>query len=59
MPAADNGRRLDRFCAELNLDRERTKTWCLVHAVLDACCDFEDGNPWDRAVAYAEETLSF
>ena len=54
-----NRRRLDIFCAELGLDRQRTKAWCLVHAVLDACWDFEDGNPWQRAVAYAEETESF
>jgi streptomycin 6-kinase len=36
-----NRRRLDIFCAELGLDRQRTKDWCLVHAVLDACWDFE------------------
>jgi streptomycin 6-kinase len=54
-----NARRLDVFCAELGLDRARTKDWCLVHAVLDACWDFEDGNPWQRAVAYAQDTLSF
>lgn len=54
-----NGRRLDIFCAELGIDRRRTKEWCFVHAVLDACWDFEDGNPWESAVAYAEETLSF
>lgn len=59
VPFAVNRRRLDRFCAELGLDRERTKAWCLVHAVLDACWDFEDGNPWARAVAYAEETRLF
>jgi streptomycin 6-kinase len=51
-------RRVDIFCAELGLDRARTKDWCLVHAVLDACWDFEDGNPWQRAVAYAEEMQS-
>ena len=54
-----NRRRLDLFCAELGLDRARTRDWCFVHALLDACWDFEDGNPWQRAVAYAEETLSF
>jgi streptomycin 6-kinase len=36
-----NRRRLDVFCAELGLDRQRVKDWCLVHAVLDACWDFE------------------
>jgi streptomycin 6-kinase len=36
-----NRRRLDIFCAELGLDRPRTKDWCLVHAVLDACWEFE------------------
>ena len=59
VPPEVNRRRLDRFCAELGLDRARTKAWCFVHAMLDACWDFEDGNAWDRAVAYAEETLSF
>jgi len=59
VPPEVNRRRLDRFCAELGLDRARTKAWCFVHAVLDACWDFEDGNAWDRAVAYAEETRSF
>jgi streptomycin 6-kinase len=50
-------RRLDIFCDELGLDRERTKAWCVVHAVLDACWDFEDGTPVQRAVAYAEKML--
>jgi streptomycin 6-kinase len=63
MPAgvapAVNSRRLDIFCSELGLDRERAKAWCLVHAVLDACWDYEDGNPWQSAVAYAESTMSF
>jgi streptomycin 6-kinase len=40
-PPRVNRRRLDIFCAELGLDRQRTKDWCLVHAVLDACWDFE------------------
>lgn len=59
VPPAVNRRRLARFCAELGLDRERTKAWCLVHAVLDACWDFEGGRSWARAVAYAEATQSF
>ncbi len=59
VPASVNSQRLNRFCAELGLDRERTKAWCLVHAVLDACWDVEDGQPWERAVAYAEETQTF
>jgi streptomycin 6-kinase len=54
-----NRRRLDIFCAELGLDRQRTRDWCLVHAVLDACWSFEDGKPWDKGVARAEATLSF
>lgn len=54
-----NRRRLDIFCAELGLDRQRVKDWCLVHAVLDACWSFEEGAPWQKAVAYAESTLSF
>ncbi len=59
VPVAVNGRRLDIFCAELELERERVKDWCLVHAVLDACWDFEDGRDWRRAIAYAEATLEF
>ena len=59
MPRRVNSRRLDIFCAELGLDRQRTRDWCFVHAVLDVCWDFEDGNPWQRAVAYAQQTLSF
>ncbi len=60
VPTEVNSRRLDIFCAELSLDRQRTKNWCFVHAILDACWDFEDGNPWlRRTVAYAEQTLSF
>lgn len=54
-----NRRRLDILCAQLRLDRERVKAWCFVHAVLDACWDYEDGNPWAQKVAYAEETQSF
>lgn len=59
LPTRVKSRRLDIFCAELGLDRQRTKDWCFVHAVLDACWDFEDGNAWQRAVAAAEETQSF
>ena len=58
IPSAVNRRRLDIFCAELGLDRERTRAWCFVHAMLDACWDYEDGNSWDRTVAYALETES-
>lgn len=47
-------RRVDRFCADLELDRERTKAWCLVHAILDACWQYEDGESWREAVARAE-----
>jgi streptomycin 6-kinase len=59
VPTRVNRRRLDLFCAELGLDRARTNAWCFVHAVLDACWDFEDGNSWEHTIAYAEETLSF
>jgi streptomycin 6-kinase len=52
-----NRRRLDVFCERLGLDRARARDWCIVHAVLDACWDFEDGNRWDGAIAYAEQTL--
>ena len=59
VPAGVNRRRLDIFCAELGLDRPRTRDWCLVHAVLDACWDFEDGNSFQRAVEYAIETTTY
>jgi streptomycin 6-kinase len=59
MPAHVNRRRLDIFCAELGLDRQRTRDWCLVHAVLDACWSFEDDEPFQARVAYAQETLTF
>lgn len=59
VPRGVNRRRLDIFCDVLGLDRDRTKAWCFVHAMLDACWDFEDGNAWQRAVAYAEETQTF
>lgn len=54
-----SARRLDILCGELGLDRARTKAWCFVHAVLDACWDFEDGKPWQLAVSYAEHTCDF
>lgn len=47
-------RRVARFCADLDLDRERTKAWCLVHTVLDACWQYEDGESWRATVARAE-----
>jgi streptomycin 6-kinase len=59
VPLSVNRERLDVFCAELGLDRARTRDWCFVHAVLDACWAFEDGEPWQETVAYAEETLRF
>ena len=59
VPGHVNRRRLDIFCAELDLDRKRTKDWCFVHAMLDACWEFEDGNPWQDVVAYAQETMSW
>lgn len=57
LPPAVNRRRLDLVCAELGLDRPRAVAWCFVHAMLDACWSFEDGESWRRAIAYAEETL--
>jgi streptomycin 6-kinase len=66
---AMNRRRLDILCAELGLDRQRTKDWALVHAMLDACWEFEDALvrprpaqsevPWRQPIARAEATLSF
>jgi streptomycin 6-kinase len=58
VPLEVNRRRVDVFCGELGLDRSRTRDWCFVHGILDACWDFEDGNAWQAKVAYAEETLS-
>ena len=58
VPLEVNRRRLDIFCAELGLDRQRIMDWCLVHAVLDACWEFEDGASWVDKVAYASEMLS-
>ena len=59
VPLSVNRARLDVFCAELGLDRARTRDWCFVHAILDACWGFEDGESWQETVAYAEETLRF
>jgi streptomycin 6-kinase len=59
MPPEVNRRRLDILCGELGLDGQRTRAWCLVHAVLDACWSFEDGARWQPRVAYALETQSF
>jgi len=59
VPLAVKRRRLDIFCAELGLERTRTKAWCLVHAMLDACWHYEDGTSWRSAVALAEETLAY
>jgi streptomycin 6-kinase len=54
-----NARRLDIFCAELGLDRERTKAWSFVHGVLDALWSLEDGEPLEKKLAWAELTLAF
>lgn len=59
VPPSVNSRRLDIFCAELRLDPRRTRDWCLVHAVLDACWAFEAGESWASRVAYAQQTLLF
>lgn len=58
-PIATNTRRLDIFCSELDLDRERTKAWALVHGVLDALWDFEEGKPFGAALARARATCQF
>jgi streptomycin 6-kinase len=61
VPPSVNRRRLDILCAELGLDPQRTRAWCVVHAVLNACWAYEDRNRAElvRRVAYAEQTLSF
>jgi streptomycin 6-kinase len=59
MPLRVNRRRLEVFCVELGLDHARTRDWCVVHAVLDACWDFEDGSPsLAEKVGYAQELLA-
>ena len=59
VPASVNRRRLDIFCSELDLDRKRAADWCFVHAMLDACWEYEDGHSWQMRVDYAQETLSY
>lgn len=59
IPVRLKRRRFDILCDELGLDRQRAQAWCFVHAMLNACWNFEDGAPWQRAVAYAEQTLLF
>lgn len=59
IPLALIRRRIDVFCSELGLDRQRVREWAFVHAVLDACWNVEDGELWNKAVAWAERTLSF
>jgi streptomycin 6-kinase len=59
LPVSVNRRRVDMFCAELDLDPGRTRQWCLVHAVLNACWSFEKGKSYAPRVAYAEQTLEF
>jgi streptomycin 6-kinase len=59
MPPHVNRRRLDIFAAELGLNRQRLRDWCVVHAVLDLCWDFEEGGSWQTRVEYAHETLTY
>ncbi len=62
VPLSVNRRRLEIFCAELDLDSQRTRAWCVVHAVLNACWAYDDRADRDelaRRVAYAEQTLSY
>jgi streptomycin 6-kinase len=50
-----NRHRLEIFCSDLQLDPLRTRQWCLVHAVLNACWAFEDGKDVRPRLAYAEQ----
>jgi streptomycin 6-kinase len=59
VPPEVNTRRVDLFCSELGLDRNRTRDWCLVHAVLNACWAYEDGQPLAPTVTFAEQALRF
>ena len=48
-------RRIDIFVHELGLDRRRATQWCFLWAMLQACWDFEDGDPagWSANLARA------
>ncbi len=50
---------MDIFCAELGLDRQRTKDWCFVHATLDACWDFEGPMVREATGHFSHETITF
>lgn len=52
-------RRLAIFTEALALDSRRVRAWCFVHAMLNACWEYEDGGDWRAAVAYAEATRGF
>lgn len=58
VPPALLRRRLAIFCDELGLDPIRVRAWTIVHAMLDAIWDYEDGEPWGRNIAYAERVLT-
>jgi streptomycin 6-kinase len=53
-------RRVDLFTAELGLERARTKQWCFLWAVLQACWDFEDDDDegWRTNLARADFRLA-
>jgi streptomycin 6-kinase len=59
IPVHTNRRRLDIFAAELDLDRRRLTNWSVVHAVLNACWNYEEGLPFASALAFAEQAQSF
>jgi streptomycin 6-kinase len=52
-PPRVRSRRLDIFCAELGIDRQRTKAWCFVHAMLDACWEFEGAAARERGGGFS------
>jgi streptomycin 6-kinase len=53
-------RRVDIFTAELGLDRPRTKRWCFLWAILQACWDFEDSDDagWKENLGRADFLLA-
>lgn len=53
-------RRVDLFTADLGLDRARTKQWCFLWAMLQACWDFEDHDDegWQTNLARADFLLA-
>ena len=51
--------RLDLFCSELSLDRQRAQDWAFLHSMLQSCWSYEEGRDrWREHVARAEALLT-